>query len=82
MGDYQVTFKGIVLSDLDGNAYRPEPTTATLTVKLPTGAELIGADALEGAVIFGADGVRRAGLQPGVNIVHYRNGVTKKVMVK
>ena len=82
VGDYQVSFKGIVLSDLDGNAYRPEPTTATLTVKLPTGAELIGADALEGAVIFGADGVRRAGLQPGVNIVHYRNGVTKKVMVK
>ena len=82
-GDYEVTLKNIVITDVTGyHTVKPDPTTAILTVPTSTGAELIGADALEGAVIFGADGMRRAGLQPGVNIVHYLNGVTKKVMVK
>lgn len=82
-GNYTVTLKNIVISDVTGqSSIKPEPTTATLTVPQPSGAELVGADALEGAEIYGADGVRRAALQQGVNIIRYTNGTTRKVLVK
>ncbi|MDD6778293.1 MAG: hypothetical protein PUD91_04600 [Bacteroidales bacterium] len=78
-----MSLKNIVISDVTGQtSIKPEPTTATLTVPLPSGAELVGADALEVAEIYDADGVRRAALQQGVNIIRYANGTTKKVLVK
>lgn len=82
-GKYDVVLSGIVISDLDGKTFKPgHEVVATITVDENVGAELIGFDAVDGAEIYGVDGVRRAGLEPGVNIVRYPNGVVRKVLVK
>ncbi len=82
IGNYEVGFKEIYISDAQGTTAYVERTTACLEVDAATGAELVGVDALEGAEIYGVDGTRRSGLQQGVNVIRYANGITRKVLVK
>ena len=81
-GLYVVGFNEIYISDAEGATAYVERTIAKIDVDEATGVKLVGADALEGSEIYGVDGVRRAGLQQGVNIIRYTNGYTKKVLVK
>ena len=81
-GRYVVGFNEIYISDAEGATAYVERITAYIDVDAITSVKLVGADALEGSEIYGVDGVRRAELQQGVNIIRYTNGCTKKVLVK
>ena len=50
----------------------------------PTGVNDIGSDSIipEIVAVYGADGSRRTSLLPGLNIVVYSDGTTKKLLTK
>lgn len=81
-GEHTVTFKNVVLSDVDGNSVKAEATTAVLIVPTPTSVDFVAADKAGVAAIYSVDGARRSELQQGVNVVRYKDGSVKKVLVK
>ena len=81
-GSYDVKFKNIVMSDTEGKSYDCEDVTVALIVSDNVGAQMAKSDGAEIEAIYGVDGVKRNGMQQGVNIIRYTDGTTKKVMVK
>lgn len=59
-------------------AYVDSDGTTTFVDSLPDESEVYGIED-KTAAIYGLDGTRRAALKPGVNIVRYANGQTRKV---
>ncbi len=56
--------------------------TCTITVKMQSGIYDIGQDGASFYQIFDDSGMRRTKFQPGVNIIRFSDGTTKKVLVK
>ena len=81
-GSYDVKFKNIVMSDTEGKSYDCEDVTVALIVSDNVGAQMAKSDGAEIEAIYGVDGVKRSGMQQGVNIVRYTDGTTKKVIKK
>lgn len=81
-GEHTITIKNVVLSDVDGGTVKPEPTTASLIVPNPTSVDFVAADKAAVVGIYSVDGACRSELQQGVNLVRYKDGSVKKVLVK
>ena len=81
-GRYQVILKNIVITDAEGNTVGPEPAVASLTIPQATALSRPVSAPLGETEIYGTDGVRRAELRQGVNVVRRADGTVRKVWMK